>query len=181
MQSLTVGTENVAQTFRVLRKLDADLVKELRKELQSDLKPTAKAIAAKYPTSPTLSGFQQTYGRWGWDRVTGTVKITPGKTRKGAGRNNLVSLSMNYRNATPFVLDMIGRKLDKIGNYNSARYSAPYGQGMALYNAIQSQLPNWPNGGRIFYKEFLKSRGQVTSAAESTINRWSKKVSEELK
>jgi hypothetical protein len=181
MQSLTVGTENVAQTFRVLRKIDPDLVKELRQELQSDLKPLAKAIAAKYPTQPTLSGFERAYGRWGWDRVTGTVKITPGKTRKGAGRNNLVSLSMNYKTATPFVLDMIGRKLDKIGNYNSNRYSAPYGQGMALYNAIQRKFPAWPNGGRIFYKEFKESRQKVTSAAEQTINRWSIKVSEELK
>jgi hypothetical protein len=170
MITSSVGVENVAQTFRVLRKLEPDLVKELRKELQSDLKPVAKAIASKYPTSPTLSGFEQTYGRWGWDKVTGTVKITPGKTRKGAGRNNLVSLSMNYKSATPFVLDMIGRKNPGISP-----------QGRALYEQINQQFPAWPNGGRIFYKPFKEARGQVTSAAESTINRWSQKVSEELK
>ena len=170
MQSLTVGTENVAETFRVLRKIDPDLVKELRKELQSDLKPLAKAIAAKYPSQPTLSGFERAYGRWGWDRVTGTVKITPGKTRKGAGRNNLVSLSMNYKTATPFVLDMIGRKNPGISP-----------QGQALFRAINEQFPAWPNGGRIFYKPFKESREKVVSAAEQTINRWSIKVSEELK
>ena len=170
MQSLTVGTENVAQTFRVLRKIDPDLVKELRKELQSDLKPLAKAIAAKYPSQPTLSGFERAYGRWGWDRVTGTVKITPGKTRKGAGRNNLVSLSMNHKTATPFVLDMIGRKNPGISP-----------QGQALFRAINEQFPAWPNGGRIFYKPFKESREKVVNAAEQTINRWSIKVSEELK
>jgi hypothetical protein len=170
MIEASVGVENVAQTFRVLRKLDPDLVKELRQELSSDLKPLAKSIAAKYPTQPTLSGFRQAYGRWGWDRVTGTVKITPGKTRKGAGRNNLVSLSMNYKTATPFVLDMIGRKNPGISP-----------QGQALYNQITEQFPSWPNGGRIFYKEFKKSRNEVVNAAESTINRWSIKVSEELK
>ena len=170
MQSLTVGTENVAETFRVLRKIDSDLVKELRKELQSDLKPLAKAIAAKYPSQPTLSGFEQAYGRWGWDRVTGTVKITPGKTRKGAGRTNLVSLSMNYKTATPFVLDMIGRR-----NFGISP------QGKALYVAIDDQFSGWFKGGRIFYKPFKESREKVVNAAEQTINRWSVKVSEELK
>jgi hypothetical protein len=169
MESLSVGVENVAQTFKVIRNIDPGLVKELRKDLSSDLKPLAKAIAQKYPSQPTLSGFMQTYGRWGWDKVTGTVKITPGKTRKGAGRNNLVSLSMNYKTATPFVLDMIGRKNPGISP-----------QGQALYSAITDQFPAWPNGGRIFYKPFTEARGDVTNAAEKTINRWSTKVSAEL-
>lgn len=169
MESLSVGVENVAQTFKVIRNIDPGLVKELRKDLSSDLKPLAKAIAQKYPSQPTLSGFMQTYGRWGWDKVTGTVKITPGKTRKGAGRNNLVSLSMNYKTATPFVLDMIGRKNPGISP-----------QGRALYRAIQEQFPAWPRGGRIFYKPFKEARGEVTGAAEKTINRWADKVSAEL-
>jgi hypothetical protein len=169
MQRLQVGVENTAKTFRILRNLEPDLVKELRQELQSDLKPVAKAIAAKYPTQPTLSGFEQTYGRWGWDKVTGTVKITPGKSRRGAGRTSLVSLSMNYKSATPFVLDMIGRKNPGISP-----------QGQALFRAINNQFPAWPNGGRIFYKPFKESRDQVVSSAEDTINRWSDKVSREL-
>ena len=166
---VSVNKDDVARTFRILRNVDPNLVKELRQELQSELKPLAKAIAAKYPTQPTLSGFEQAYGRWGWDRVTGTVKVTPGKTRKGAGRNNLVSLSMNYKTATPFVLDMIGRKNPGISP-----------QGQALYSAITDQFPAWPNGGRIFYKPFTEARGDVTDAAEKTINRWSVKVSAEL-
>jgi hypothetical protein len=160
---------DVARTFRILRKLEPDLVKELRSELQGELKPLAKAIAAKYPTSPTLSGFTRTYGRWGWDKVTGTVKITPGKTRKGAGANNLVSLSMNYKSATPFVLDMIGRKNPGISP-----------QGQALYRAINSDFPSWPNGGRIFYKPFLAARENIVGHTERIINRWSDKVSKEL-
>ena len=170
MITASVDAKSVADTFRILRKVEPSLVQELRKELQSDLKPLAKSIAAKYPSEPTLRGFEQAYGRWGWDKVTGTVKITPGKTRKGAGRNNLVSLSMNYKTATPFVLDMIGRKNPGIS-----------AQGQALYRAVMSQFPGWPNGGRIFYKPFKDAREQVVGAAEQTINRWSLKVSEELK
>jgi hypothetical protein len=170
MYNVKLDATEVAKTFRIIRNLDPDLVKELRKELQSDLRPTAKAIASKFPAAPTLSGFAQAYGRWGWDKVTGTVKVTPGKTRKGAGRTNVVSLSMNYKTATPFVLDMIGRKNPGISS-----------QGRALYDQIQKQFPAWPNGGRIFYKEFKAVRGEVVSAAESTINRWTGKVNRELK
>lgn len=164
-----VDAASVSKTFRILRNLDPDLVKELRQNLRSDLQPVARAIAEKYPTEPNLKGFEQTYGRWGWDKVTGTVKVTPGKTRKGAGRNNLVSLSMNYKSATPFVLDMIGRKNPGISP-----------QGQALYRAVQKRFPAWPNGGRIFYSEFKEYREYVVDAAEKTINRWSDKVSAEL-
>jgi len=167
---MELNADDVSRVFRVLRNVDPDLVKELRKELRSDMNPVAKAIAAKYPAGPTLSGFEQTYGRWGWDRVSGTVKVTPGKSRKGTGANNLVSLSMNYKTATPFVLDMIGRKNPGISP-----------QGRALYDQINQQFPAWPNGGRIFYKEFKGVRGEVISAAESTINRWTDKVNRELK
>ena len=166
---VSVNKDDVARTFRILRNVDPDLVKVLRQELQSELKPLAKAVAAKYPSQPTLSGFEQAYGRWGWDRVTGTVKVTPGKTRKGAGRNNLVSLSMNYKTATPFVLDMIGRKNPGISP-----------QGQALFRAINDQFPAWPNGGRIFYKPFKAAASNIQGHAETIINRWSVKVSEEL-
>jgi hypothetical protein len=178
---LSVGRIDTANTFRVLRNLEPDLVNELRSNLRSNLNPVAKAVAAKYPSEPALSGFARTYGRWGWDKVTGTVKVTPGKTNKGAGRTNLVSLSMNYKSATPFVMDMIGRKPGNIGNYDSDRYSQPYGQGMALYRAIQNKYPSWPHGGRIFYKAFQLQRTRVVDSAEKIISRWSIKVNEELK
>ena len=178
---MELNADDVSRTFRILRNVDPDLVKELRKELRSDMNPVAKAIAAKYPAGPTLSGFEQTYGRWGWDKVSGTVKVTPGKSRKGAGANNLVSLSMNYKSATPFVLDMIGRKPGDIGNYDSKRYkNKPYGQGRALYENIQRKFPSWPNGGRIFYKEFKKHRFIVVASATNIINRWTDKVNREL-
>lgn len=165
----SVGVENVAQTFRILRNIDPDSVKQLRSELNGQLRPLAKAIAAKYPTTPTLSGFAQSYGRWNWGQVTGTVKITPGKTRKGSGRTNLVALSMNYKSATPFVLDMIGRRNPGISP-----------QGQALYRAINQQFTAWPKGGRIFYKPFKESAGQVQRTAEGIITRWSDTVTKEL-
>jgi hypothetical protein len=164
-----LNAADVARTFRILREVEPNLVKELRQELNSELKPLAKAIAAKYPSSPSLSGFAQAYGRWGWGKVTGTVKLTPGRSRKGAGANNLVSLSMNYNTATPFVLDMVGRKNPGISP-----------QGRALYNEINKQFPAWPNGGRVFYKPFKAARSNIQGHAERLINRWSDKVSKEL-
>lgn len=175
-----LDASDVARTFRVLRKLEPESVKVLRKELRTELKPMAKAIAAEYPVNPPLSGFQQTYGRWGWGKVTGTVKLTPGKSRKGAGRNSVVSLSMNYNNATPWVIDMIGRRgINSLGA-RSSRYKKGYGQGLALYVQAQRLFPDWPSGGRVFYKPFNDKWRTAFNASETIINRWSEEISKEL-
>jgi hypothetical protein len=169
MLTPTLDANDVARTFRVLRKIDPESVKALRSGLRSDLKPNAKAIASEYPTRPLLSGFMQTFGRWGWGSVTGSVRVTPGKSRKGAGRNALVSLSMNYRTATPFVMDMFGQKT-----------TGRSPQGRALYRVLQERVPGWPNGGRVFYKKFLAQRADVTNRAVNIINKWSEQVSREI-
>jgi hypothetical protein len=169
MLTPTLDADDVARTFRVLRKLDPDSVKVLRTGLRNDLKGTAKAIAGEYPAQPLLSGFQQTFGRWDWGKVTGTVKVTPGKSRKGAGRQSVVSLSMNYRSATPFVMDMFGQ-----------RSTGRTPQGRNLYRVLQDRVPGWPNGGRIFYGKFLRQREAVISRSVDIINKWSDDVTKEL-
>ena len=177
----SVGRESVAKTFRVLRKFDPDSVRELRKELQGQLKPVAKAIAAKYPSQAYLSGLE---GRtrvsfrdggivvkenWKWSEVVSKVSITPGKSRKGAGKNNLVSISINYKGAIPWVTEFA----KSTGNLSP--------QGKALVRNIESRFPSWPNGGRLFYKEFLATRSDVIKSTENILNSWSKSISEELK
>lgn len=169
MITAELNADDVSRTFRVLRRLDPDSVTELRKELRTELAPMAKAIAAEYPSNPALSGFMQTYGRWGWGKATGTVRVTPGKSRKGAGRKNVVSLSMNYKTATPFVVDMIGRRNPGISP-----------QGQVLYRELNRIFPAWPRGGRVFYREFQDKWRTAYDAAEGIINRWSDKVSREL-
>lgn len=166
-----LNRRDVARTFRILKRVDNDLVKELRRELRGELGGVAKAVAAEYPATTDLAGFQQTYGRWEWQgRVAGSVKITPGNARRGAGRKNVVSLSMNFKGAVPYVFDMFGHK----GTGNTP-------QSRVLYGALQRRFPGWPNGGRIFYKKFMESRATVVGSAEGIINRWSEKVSEELR
>ena len=169
MITASLNADDVARTVRVLRKLEPESVSELRKELRGELNPMAKAIAAKYPVNPPLSGFMQTYGRWGWGKVTGTVKVTPGKSRKGAGRNRVVSLSMNYQTATPFVVEMIGRRNKGISP-----------QGKILYREVNLLFPAWPNGGRTFYREFQDKWRTAYDASETIINKWSQKVTREL-
>ncbi len=162
---------SVSKTFRVLRELDNNLVLELRNELKKELIGTAKDIANEYPKSPILSGFTMSYGRWEWDSVVGKVNVTPGRSRKGAGAKSLVSLSMNYKKATPYVLDMIG--------WRSYGHD---GRGRALWSALQRfpRLSGWPRGGRIFYRPFKAKRGEVIDKTEGIINRWTKKVNQEL-
>ena len=172
---LQVNSADVARAFRILKQLDPDLVKEFRTGLQSDLKPAAKAIAAKYPTSPYLSnlegGTRFSYNRetgnidvkenWKWSQVVGKVSITPGKSRKGVGRNNLVAIRMQYKGAIPWVTDF--------AKADSADLSP---QGKALIRNIESRFPSWPNGGRIFYREFQARRGDIFDKAENIMGKF---------
>lgn len=172
---MRVDADDVARTFAILKKLDPDLVKEFRTGLQSDLKPAAKAIAAKYPTTPYLSNleggtrfsFNKESGsivakeNWKWSQVVGKVSITPGKSRKGVGRNNLVALRMQYKGAIPWVTDMAR---DKGSNLSP--------QGKALVRNIQSKFSGWDNGGRVFYKEFVARRGEINFKAEQIMGKF---------
>lgn len=170
MYDVKVDATEVQKTFRILRQIDPELAKQLRTELNSELKPLAKAIAKKYPTDPgRLYGFYYSYDRWDWGKVVGSVRITPGRTRKGAGRNALVSISMGFKSATPYALDMMGRV--SFG-------STP--QAEKLYEVINRMFPGWPYGGRIFYKPFKAARPNIAKHAENIINRWSDKVTKEL-
>lgn len=180
-----VNANDVARAFRVLRNVEPDLVKAFRREMRSDLKPAAKAIAEKYPSTPYLSGlapygsvkagrggftrvkFDRESGsikakeNWVWSQVVGKVSITPGKARKGVGVNNLVALRMQYKGAIPWVTDM-------------AKPSSPdlSPQGKALIRNIEKRYPDWPNGGRIFYKAFMGKRGEVFSKAEKIMGKF---------
>lgn len=167
--SMQVDKHDVAIAFRVINRLDPDSVKELKKELKTALAPTAKRVANDYPHSPVLSGFEMAYNKWRWDKVLGKVSITPGKSKKGAGFNNLVSIQMSYKAATPYVVDMVGQV---------TQGRTP--QGKALYKALQERLPGWPKGGRVFYKSFKSSAYEIKDKAESIINAWTARVSKEL-
>lgn len=170
-----VNAADVARAFRILRKVDPDLVKEFRSGLGGELRPVAKAIAQKYPSGPYLSGLEGrsrvTYNaqkgeivvkeNWKWSEVVGKVNITPGKSRKGVGRNNLVALTMNYKGAIPWVTDFARADSSKLKP-----------QGRALIRNIESRYPSWPNGGRIFYKEFKAREGEIFGSAEKIMNRF---------
>ena len=156
------NADDVSRGFRLLRQVDPELLKRFRKDLREDLGPMAKAIAAKYPSqAPDLKGFDQAYNKWAWGEVVGKVNITPGKSRKGPGRNNVVALRMSYKQATPWVVDMIGLQNPGVSP-----------QGKRLFTALQKRFPSWPNGGRIFYKEFQARRGEVFDKAEKVLDKY---------
>jgi hypothetical protein len=171
MYEVKLDAADVAKTFRILRDIDPDLVKELRKELATDLKPLAQAIASKYPTEipDKLYGFYWSYSQWYWGKATGSVRLTTGRSRKRPGSSNLISLSMGYRSATPYAIDMIGRV--STGSTAQAR---------KLYDTVNKLFPAWPNGGRIFYKPFKAAKPMIMRETEIVVNRWTDKVNRKL-
>ena len=170
-----VNADDVARAFRVLRKTEPDLIKAFKRDMKKELKTAAQAIASKYPSSPYLSGLGgfrrvrfdkarqsiRVRDNWVWSPVVGKVSVTPGKARKGVGRNNLVAIRMEYKGAIPWVTDLAKDTGDNLSP-----------QGRALVRNIESRFPGWPRGGRIFYKEFMAQRQEVFGVAEKIMRKF---------
>jgi hypothetical protein len=169
-----LNADDVSRAFRILRKTEPELVKEFQKGMKTELAPMAKAIAQKYPTTPyldNLGGYRrvtfnkikntiETKDNWVWSQVVGKVSITPGKARKGVGRNNVVALRMQYSGAIPWVTDF------------AKQNASLTPQGRALVRNIERKFPGWKNGGRIFYKEFMAHRTEAFDKAEKIMEKF---------
>ena len=111
--------------IKELNQTEPELVKQMRKDLVTEIKPLYQMIKSNIPTTAPLSGFNH-YGRTGWKK--NPVKVT-GKavTRSRGQRTNLVSIRTT--SAAVEIADMAGRR--KNGN-------TP--QGTAMIAALRSRF-----------------------------------------
>ena len=139
--------------LQMLKTVDPDIVKDLRRSLRSAVGPNAKAIAAAMPTTPPLSGMANR-GRLAWPgNFSGTVVVTPGRGRKGV--SNLVGLRIRGNPDAGFrMAELAGSK---------SRGSTAQGRAMI------ANLPGNARGGRFAYARFVKDRANLIKKAEQVI------------
>ena len=144
---------DLRSSLRMLKTVDPDIVKDLRRSLRSAVGPDAKAIAAAMPRTPPLSGMANR-GRLAWaGKFSGTVVVTPGRGRKGV--SNLVGLRIRGNPDAGFrMAELAGSK---------SRGSTAQGRAMI------ANLPGNPRGGRFAYARFVKDRANLIKKAEQVI------------
>jgi hypothetical protein len=140
-------------SLKMLKTVDPDIVKDLRRSLRSAVGPDAKAIAAAMPRTAPLSGMANR-GRLAWaGKFSGTVVLTPGRGRRGV--SNLVGLRIRGNPDAGFrMAELAGSR---------SRGSTPQGRAMI------ANLPGNPRGGRFAYARFVKDRANLIKKAEQVI------------
>jgi septum formation topological specificity factor MinE len=131
----------VQELIRELKDTEPELVKQMRKDLITEIKPLYGMIKSNIPTTAPLSGFSH-YGRTGWKK--NPVKVT-GKavTSSRGGKTNLVSIRTT--SAAVEIADMAGRKANgntEQGQAMIANLRARFGGASRfVYPAIEKEIP----------------------------------------
>lgn len=154
----TLDAQQVRAVLKELRNIDPQIVKDLRKELRSDLLPIAQQIVSAVPNNAPLSGFNNN-GTTGWSALKGKVSFTPGKSRRMA--NSLVSIRVEQTGAKRgfYITELAG-----------SRSAGKTPQGNNLITVLNSRWPMKGRGGRYAYKQFRLLRPDVVKIAERILN-----------
>jgi hypothetical protein len=110
--------QGVQFVVKELRNLDKDLLRQMRREIITEIRPLYTQIKSNIPATRPLKGFDHN-GRTSWNqpvRVTGKVSY-----RSRAGRNNLVSIRTS--SAAVEMADMAGKR----NNFDVGREGANRG------------------------------------------------------
>ena len=162
-----VNAEGIRSAIKELKALDANLLKELRKDLKTKISPLAKQIANDVPSEPPLSGFARE-SSFGWGPVRPTVSFTPGRSRKTG--DHLVSI----RIAPP---------KGKRGLYVAERAGAKGGRnnrGEAMIRNLNAKQAMKGKGGRFAYAKFRLLRPDAMKIATVIVNQMLVRINKRL-
>ena len=168
----TVKASDVSALLKELRAIEPDLVKELRAELRSGLKPIANKLKGRVPPESPLSGFAKgtaKQARYTWAPMLATVKTPLGKRARSAGVYPVVSLSLrgSRKTAGVWILEM-------------AR-SGRSPRGSAMVANLNSKAPIQGGLGRFILPEGKKEAPEATRIARGVLEKFMAKVGRRLK
>jgi len=157
----TVDATGIREAINALKKIDPDLVKALRSDLRSSLKPFAQQIKEATPADPPLSGMgHQGDTRYTPDTVS--VSLTTGKSRKFPEMSALVSFRVTPRNKGR------GLYLAELAGSRSTGYSA---RGRNMIAVLNQRRPMIGRGGRYAYDTFQRGKPAIFAVAINVINK----------
>lgn len=162
-----VDAEGIRDAVKELKALDANLLKELRKDLRTKISPLGKQIADDVGIEPPLSGFGR-QSSFGWGKVRTTVSFTPGRSRKTG--NHLVSIRVVPPKGTRglYVAERAGAK----GGKNN--------RGAAMIRNLNEKRQMEGKGGRFAYAKFRLLRPDALRIATIIVNDTLAKINKRL-
>lgn len=163
-----VNAEGIRNAIKELKALDANLLKELRKDLKTKISPLAKQIANDVPSEPPLSGFAR-QSSFGWGPVRPTVSFTPGRSRKTG--DHLVAI----RIAPPK-----GKRGLYVSEIAGSRSRGKNARGQAMIQNLNEKRAMKGKGGRFAYAKFRLLRPDALKLATVIVNQTLAKINKRL-
>jgi hypothetical protein len=157
----TVDATGIREAINALKKIDPDLVKALRSDLRSSLKPYAQQITQATPFLAPLSGMRH-FGDTAYSPDAATVSLTTGKSRKFPTMSALVSIRVTPKNKKR------GAYLAEFAGSRSSGYTA---SGRNMIAVLNQRKPMIGRGGRYAYDAFQRSQPAIFAVAINVIDK----------
>lgn len=172
IQPLKLDANDVRRALKILKDIDPESVKQLRKELRSNLKPIAAEIARNVPSDAPLSGFNNASATR-WSAVRPGVSFRPGKQRGGRrGWSSLLSLEVGTNPKAArgvYIAELAG-----------SRTNGVTASGKNLVRQLNQQRAMKGAGGRYIYDKFRLLRPDVMSRAERALEPLLRQINRKL-
>jgi hypothetical protein len=159
-----------------LKEVDADLTKQMNKEIKQAVQPMAQRLQGSLPSAPILSGMNHNGERSGMKSIKATAY---GPARKSLARIEVFSKP----NAGGFkIADLAGTR-NQLSNRNRGyTRNGPSGpvtvrahatsSGQALINALEAKNPLLGRGGRFGWRNFIAERPQLVRDVVKIIDKF---------
>jgi len=158
-----------------LKEVDADLTKQMNKDIKQAVQPLAQRLQAALPSAPIIPGFGH-LGRTGLSKLKATAY---GPARGSLAR---VELFSKPEPAGFKIADLAGTR-NQLSNFNRGyTRQGPSGpvtvrahatsSGQALINALEAKSPLLGRGGRFGWRNFIAERPQLVRDVVKIIDKF---------
>jgi hypothetical protein len=173
--AMTIKQDDFQALIRELKKVDADLYNEFRKEFRSEMKPLADKLANNIPKQSPLSGFAGKNGAempYLWRKVN--PSITVGSRSRGRNRATREVVSINFKQAAFSILELAG-----VANKGKTKAGMTH-RGLNLVRGLEKVGYPLGDRGRWVIPQYYKEQGAVRDKAIKILQKYGDKVSRKL-
>lgn len=186
---LRVTVVGAKETVKALKEADADAIKNLRRDLKTEMSGEISNIVTQIPAVAPIRGMIHA-GRTKWKRPKGKVGFTPGSVRGFKGKEYSPLVTLTFTGGTNSVgfdmAELAGirrnapRARSKIRNSTSngaQRGDGSYAvnrQGDFFISALEQAKPIKGRAGRFAFDIFLRRRPIIEKKATDFVNKFFK-------
>jgi hypothetical protein len=173
--AMTIKEQDFQNLVRELKKVDADLYNEFRREFRQEMKPLGDKLASNIPVKSPLSGF---LGRNGaeapylWRKSNASISV--GSRSRGRKRASREVVSINFKQAAFNILELAG-----VANKGKDKGGMTY-RGENLVRGLAKAGYPLGDRGRWVIPQYYKMQPQVRQKAIAILQKYGDKVSRKL-